>query len=360
MPPVTASLTDDLPSARGHRSIAHLRDHWYVLCTTPELRNQPLKRTLMGGPLVLFRNSDGVAGALLDRCPHRNVPLSRGRVQGMELECGYHGWRFDVTGRCTTVPGLCGDPQDRARNVPSHAVREQDGYVWVWGEPDTEPTRDPFRPKTADLTGFTVVRRTVDFEATLHATIENALDVPHTAFLHRGLFRGGRDPLEIQAVVTRSPDGAQVEYLGEPRPPGIAAKILSPSGGIVTHFDRFWMPSITEVEYNIGTENHLVTTGICTPIDDFHTRIYAHVAFKMRIPGWLVKPVLLPMVMKIFDQDAWVLKEQTLASARWGGERYTSTELDLIGPQVWRLMRRSQQGRPVEADDWRKEITLRV
>ena len=360
MPPMTASPPNELRSAHGHRSIAHLKDHWYVLCTSRELRTRPLARTLMGMPLVLFRNADGVPGALLDRCPHRNVPLSKGSVEGAELQCGYHGWRFDTAGTCTTVPGLCGDPVDRARNVPSHAVKEQDGWVWVWGEPDSEPTRDPFHPKAAGLDGYTEVRRTVDFEATLHATIENALDVPHTAFLHRGLFRGGRDPVEIRAVVTRSPDGAQVQYLDEPRPPGLAAKLLSPSGGVVTHYDRFWMPSISEVEYNIGTENHLVTTGICTPVDDFHTRIFAHVAFKLRLPGWLVKPILQPLVMKIFKQDAWVLQEQTAASERWDGEVYTSTELDLMGPQVWRLMRRSQQGRAAEEDDWSKEVRLLV
>ncbi len=352
----------DLQSASGHRSIAHLRDHWYVLCTSAELRRKPLSRTLMGVPIVLFRDGDGSAGALLDRCPHRNVPLSLGQVEAGELECGYHGWRFDGRGTCTKVPGLCGEgPDDRTRRVPSHAVREQDGWVWVWGEPDAEPTRDPFRPKVADRKGYTIVRRVVDFEATLHATIENALDVPHTAFLHRGLFRGGREPVEIRAVVTRSADGAQVEFIGEPRPEGFAARLLSPSGGVVTHFDRFWMPSISEVEYNIGDENHIVTTGICTPVDDFHTRIFAHVAFKMRIPGWLVKPVLQPIAMKIFEQDAWILKEQTEASHRWGGERYASTELDLIGPQVWRLLRRNQQGRDVEPDDgWRREVTLRV
>ena len=86
MRPMTASPPNELRSAHGHRSVAHLKDHWYVLCTSSELRTRPLARTLMGTPLVLFRNANGEPGALLDRCPHRNVPLSMGSVEGAELQ----------------------------------------------------------------------------------------------------------------------------------------------------------------------------------------------------------------------------------------------------------------------------------
>ena len=75
--------------------------------------------------------------------------------------------------------------------------------------------------------------------AGLHAALENTLDVPHTAFLHGGLFRGGRPPVDIEVVVRHTADGVEAEYLGEPRPPGLAGRILAPEGGVVTHVDRF-------------------------------------------------------------------------------------------------------------------------
>ncbi len=360
-PPAAAgALVPAAAAAGGHLSVAWLRKHWYVLCESKELRTRPLKRFLMGTPLVLFRDSSGKPGALLDRCPHRNVPLSLGQVVGEQLECAYHGWTFDTEGRCGAVPGLCGEADGAARRVPAYAAMEQDGYVWVYATADEVPENEPYRLRTFGEKGYTTVRRTVEFEASLHASIENALDVPHTAFLHRGLFRGGREPVEITAVVTRSPTSAQVEFLGEPRPPGLAARLLSPSGGIVTHFDRFYLPSIAEVEYRIGDENHIVTTSLCTPVGPFLTRIFATVSLRMRLPGWLVKPFVFPLAMKIFKQDAWILKEQTEALERFGGERFSSTEIDLIGGQVWRLLRREEQGRRPEPDDWRKEIRLRV
>jgi phenylpropionate dioxygenase-like ring-hydroxylating dioxygenase large terminal subunit len=316
---------------------------------------------LYGKPLVLFRDGEGRVGALVDRCPHRNTPLSLGRVEQGRLQCAYHGWQFDRGGVCRTVPGLCAEAEDPARDAVAHAVREEDGFVWVWGEPGVEPVAEPPRLGLGTRPGYSNIRQSVVFDATVHATIENALDVPHTAFLHRGLFRGRRDPIEIQAVVTRSPSSVQVEFLGEPRPPGLLARILSPSGGIVTHFDRFLMPSVAQVEYRLGDENHLLITGYCTPIDSNRTAVFSSVDFALRIPHWLIRPFVVPIAMRVFAQDAWVLKAQTETVQRFGGEHFTSTPIDLIGAQVWRLMRRAEQGRLPEPDPgWRREVPLQV
>ena len=209
------------PETKGHVSVARLGRFWYVACQSTDLGKKPLARSVLGVPLVLFREKGGQAAALLDRCPHRNVPLSLGRVaRGGHLECAYHGWQFDGGGRCVHVPGLLGT-EGRERRAPSAAVREQDGLVWVYGELDCEPEGEPFALPLAGRGAARVVRE-VEAEASLHATLENALDVPHTAFLHRGLFRGGK-PREISATVRRFADRAEVQYDGEPRPNSIAA-----------------------------------------------------------------------------------------------------------------------------------------
>jgi phenylpropionate dioxygenase-like ring-hydroxylating dioxygenase large terminal subunit len=128
----------------GRLSVVHLPDHWYVACLSRELGRKPLARTVLGTPLALFRASAGVGGggepvALLDRCPHRNAPLSLGRLRDGLLECRYHGWRFDGEGRCRAVPGLCAEPDRPARRAPAYAVVEQDGFVWVFPGAAAEP-----------------------------------------------------------------------------------------------------------------------------------------------------------------------------------------------------------------------------
>jgi len=349
------------PSTKGHVSVARLTRGWYVACQSSALGERPRAATVLGIPMVLFRARGGRAAALLDRCAHRNAPLSLGRVRRTGcLECAYHGWQFDAAGVCQVVPGLCENGEDRGRRVPSYTTAEQDGFVWVYATADVEPDAEPFRMPLPSEGGYVRVVREVEAEATLHATLENALDVPHTAYLHRGLFRGGeKNPVRV--VVRRWRDRVEAEYLDEPRPGGIAGRILSPSGGVVVHYDRFFLPSIAQVEYRLGTENHFLVTSACTPVGDFHTRLFAVVSFRTRFPGWLVKRLLEPFALRIFGQDAAMLKAQTQNVLRFGGEQYVSTEIDLLGPHIWRLLRQAERGELAADGDGptvEREVTL--
>ena len=86
-------------------SLETLRRHWWVAGTSAELARRPIARTILGTPLVLFRTA-GKAAALLDRCPHRNAPLSHGKIVEGLIECPYHGWAFDGAGECRRIPGM--------------------------------------------------------------------------------------------------------------------------------------------------------------------------------------------------------------------------------------------------------------
>jgi phenylpropionate dioxygenase-like ring-hydroxylating dioxygenase large terminal subunit len=330
------------PETKGHVSVARLARFWYVACQSTELKDRPLARSVLGVPFVFFRGQDGHAAALLDRCPHRNVPLSLGRVvAGGRLECAYHGWQFDGGGRCVHIPGLLSN-EGKERRAVAVAVREQDGFVWVFPELDGQPDSEPFSLPAAAADYARVVRE-VATEATLHATVENALDVPHTAFLHRGLFRGGKQS-EITATLRRSGDRVELQYEGEPRPSGVAGRVLSPGGGTVEHWDRFILPSIAQVEYRLGRDLHFLVTSLCTPETDFRTRMWAVVQFKTRFPARAVALVLEPFVVRIFDQDARILRAQSDNIRRFGGEQYQSTELDFLGPHIWRLLKQAESG----------------
>ncbi|HEX2385528.1 MAG TPA: aromatic ring-hydroxylating dioxygenase subunit alpha [Candidatus Binatia bacterium] len=342
----------------GKFSIARVARAWYVACASGELGEKPLARTILNTPLVLFRGLDNKPAALLDRCAHRNAPLSLGNTLQGELQCAYHGWRYDSSGVCVGVPGLVGDAEKNVRAVPRFPARDQDGYVWVYTAADEEPTAGPFRLPAASG-GYTEVRRSVEVSSTLHAALENALDVPHTAFLHQGLFRGTGRTSRIRVRVTRTTDRVEAEYVGEPRPEGLVGKILSPSGGIVTHFDRFILPSIAQVEYRLGAENHFLITTLCTPVDDFRTRLYAAILFRTRFPGWLVRLLIEPIARRIFSQDAAMLRRQAETARRFGGEHYSSTEVDVLGLQIWLLLKRAEQGE-APAEDWLREFEMEV
>ncbi|MFP5320127.1 MAG: Rieske 2Fe-2S domain-containing protein [Acidimicrobiia bacterium] len=314
---------------------------WHVACLSSELRAKPLARTVAGTPLVLFRDGTGRPASLLDRCPHRNVPLSCGTVRAGQLECCYHGWRFDGEGTCRLVPGLTSDADRRARRATTYPAAEQDGFVWVAATPDDGPP--PFRFPHVDDAAYTTVRRSAVLEAGLHACLENTLDVPHTAFLHGGLFRGGREPVEIEVVVRHIHGGVEAEYLGEPRPEGVAGRLLAPEGGIVTHVDRFLLPSVAQVEYRLG-DNHLLVTSAFTPVGEHQTLLHSAVTFSLRLPHAAVKAAVLPVANRILNQDARILKLQSESVRRFGGEHFVSTELDVLGQHIRKLLRMAERG----------------
>ena len=85
---------------------------WQLVALSREVKAKPLARVLAKTPIVLFR-AGGRAVAFEDRCPHRNYPLSLGRVEGQTLQCAYHGWRFNADGGCVEAPGCTlGDGED--------------------------------------------------------------------------------------------------------------------------------------------------------------------------------------------------------------------------------------------------------
>ena len=327
----------------GRYSVAFPRRWWYPTCRSSELTRRPRAVTLMDLPLVLFRDGGGRARALTDRCPHRNAPLSLGTVHTDGcLECAYHGWRFDGDGRCRAVPGrTTGDAAAPVRDAPAHATREQDGFVWVWGDGAVPPAGDPFALPELTGRGAGEVVFPCDLDCTLHAALENSLDVPHTAFLHRGLFRGG-EPTEIVAVRDEVPGGVEVQYLGEPI--GFGPVRRRPGSGLTfDHWDRFFLPSIAQIEYRVPGWLRIVNTILHLPLSPFRTRAWFVVRFWTRAPASVVRPVVLARGRQILRQDARILAAQSENVRRFGGERYASTDLDLIGNAIWLLLRRAVQ-----------------
>lgn len=339
-------MNEPRPASRALSALTpKLTKAWYVACMSSELRNKPLARRIWDLPIVVFRGADGRVGAFVDRCPHRSVPLSFGSVVGNTLQCGYHGWRFETDGRCTTVPALVGEPDHPARCAVALQVREQQGFVWVWADVGSPPEGEPFHFRVADAPGYLTVRREVAAPGTLHSVLENALDVPHTAFLHGGLFRtDGGTRREITCVVTRSHDRVECEYVGEGRPEGLAARLLAPGGGDIQHWDRFILPSVTEVEYRLGEDIHVVLNGACTPVSAFDTKMYAVVCVRSRIPTWLLRPLIQPLALRIFAQDAEVLALQTETMQAFDDATFVSTELDVLGTHILRILRRAARG----------------
>ena len=347
-------MTKQLRSRNESSAGVDFAPGWYIVGSSNDLSSKPRPVSLSGLPLVTFRDSAGQSVALLDRCSHRNAPLSAGRVVQGNIQCHYHGWQFDGAGACKAVPGLCGEPDHPARRVPSFACRESQGWVWVYSEPDVEPGFGPYEIPCADQTGYLTIREHLEMPGPLHAVAENALDVPHTAFVHAGLFRKNKDRRPIEVVIRAIDGGVEAEFIGEERPKGLIGRILAPQGGEVFHWDRFVLPCIAQVEYRLSEQSHIITTAALTPRSDKLTDLFATVAVKVPVPNALLRTLFKPVAMRILRQDKEILRRQTEQVEHFGGEEFASTEIDVLGLRIKKLLREAAAGRPSTPQEERR------
>jgi vanillate O-demethylase monooxygenase subunit len=163
--------------------LEYLRNAWYGAGSTAEIGRKPLRRVLLGEPVVLYRREDGAPVALADRCPHRFAPLSRGRLVGDDLQCGYHGLRFDAAGACTHNPH--GGAIPRQARVRSFPLLERHGFVWIWmGEADDKPELLPDLAPFGRHDGYATVDGYLRIAANYQLITDNLLDLSHVEFLH--------------------------------------------------------------------------------------------------------------------------------------------------------------------------------
>lgn len=229
--------------------------HWHAVALSRQVRREPRRIWFQNMPVVLFRNADGVQ-ALHDRCPHRFAALSDGRLVEGDVECTYHGWRFDGTGRCTALPGHLGDlPRVRVKRF---AVAEVDGVIFI---ADGQPDAPPYTHCAAGQD--VIVRRVVSSTAsTLLDTAENILDATHTHYTHKGILRGlNSRRYTVDVAITGGTGWVEACYTGEDKQQGMVSKLLE--GQRSRTVGRFKAPGIAELEYwgpdglNLATTFHL-------------------------------------------------------------------------------------------------------
>jgi len=217
--------------------------------------------------------------------------------------------------------------------------------MWVYSEAGVDPDSEPYEIPFADHPGYLTIRERLEMPGPLEAVAENALDVPHTAFVHAGLFRKNKDRKVIEVVIRALDGGAEAQFIGEQRPEGLAGRLLAPQGGEVLHWDRFLLPCIAQVEYRLGDRSHIVATTALTPRTPNVTDLFATVAVKAPIPKAILRTVVKPVAMRILRQDMEILRRQTEQVERFGGEEFASTEIDVLGLRIKKLLREASSGK---------------
>jgi vanillate O-demethylase monooxygenase subunit len=251
-----------------------IRNAWYAVALSHEIKAQLLGRTVIKERIVLYRTTDGTVAALEDRCIHRQVPLSKGRLHGDLVECWYHGLRYNPLGQCVHIPSQPEIP--RRACVRTFPVVEKYGFVWVWMG-DRERCDEALIPDHSVCTSpeFAGEMTYFHINTDYRLAIDNLLDLTHLAFVHL-------KTIKSEAIAVTAPkievngDRVIVRRLlqNEPTPP-LLKKMMK-----LDYIDRvqqviFWPVGNTRVETfahppdqpNAGTLR-LFTTSMFTPESD--------------------------------------------------------------------------------------------
>jgi vanillate O-demethylase monooxygenase subunit len=218
------------------------RDHWYVIASSEEVGRDLLARTVCGEHLVLFRTEAGEPIAMHDRCSHRGYPLSAGALVGDEVQCGYHGLRFDSCGTCTWAPG-----QERIPSRADITVRplvEQGSWIWAWmGDPAApDHAALPSTPWFTDE-GWASVHGMEPLPARYGLLVDNLLDLSHETFLHAGFI--GTPEVAETPISTQVDEAAGVVFVSRHMEAVECPPFYSETTGLSTPIDR-WQ----DIEYH--------------------------------------------------------------------------------------------------------------
>lgn len=188
------------------------RQYWLPALLSRELPEPdcaPVRVKLLGEDFVAFRDSNGKVGIVEPRCPHRGANLFFGRNEECGLRCAYHGWKFDVAGRCVDVPTVT--PGIAERLKPRAAIRaletaEAGDIVWAWFA-DGEPPALPDFEFAAVPPNHRFVSKKLQ-QCNWAQACEGGLDTAHFSYLHAGMSEGEKVGLHLAGVPRAQRNGS--------------------------------------------------------------------------------------------------------------------------------------------------------
>lgn len=233
----------------------------------------PVRLRILGEELIAFRDSDGEIGLVQAHCPHRLAPLFFGRNEEGGIRCAYHGWKFDVRGRCLETPNVPPGAPDIRRNVGilAYPTHETSGVVWVYMGP--EASRPPFpRLEYSQLPASQVYASRWLQRTNWSQGLEGEIDSSHISWLHRDFDRTSTKQRAAGSQVSADPaphiELRQTEY------GMVYGARREHEGKYLWRVTQFLLPMYSLIP---RTPGEFVSGGgrAWVPIDDSHTTVFS-------------------------------------------------------------------------------------
>lgn len=285
-------------------------NQWYAVLESDEVpAGKAVSALRMGEKLVFWRDAPGKVACLHDRCPHRGVSLSLGRVQGECVECPFHGFQFDASGSCRLVPANGRNAsQARQIRVASYPTYEIDGLIFIWWG---EPKEMLFPPRYFDnLSGMVYATSRVLWNAHYSRAIENQLDVAHLPFVHATTIgRGAGAVVDGPYLEWESQDKFRLYFMNrqdDGRPPLRPEEVSRPN-------KPFWLEFIFPNLWQNHLGEQVRVTLAFAPVDDEHTLMYLRFYqgfLRLPVVSKWVAQMSMPFNLRVLRQDQRVVETQ--------------------------------------------------
>lgn len=227
-----------------------LRNKWYLICPSKDLKHKIMPQKILGEDLLLFRTKSGNAVALEDRCCHRNVKLSLGYLNDENIVCGYHGWEYDCKGSCVLIPSQLPDTKIPPKaEIKKYPVREFNKWIWVFmGDEETSKSADP--PNIPEMNEWDYTYKAHVFEADLEAAAESLIDPYHIRYTHKDSIKqllGQIDEFPADFRINILEDGIEGKYI-RANTANLSEKMYFGNKPELEIYYRFYYPNISRLE----------------------------------------------------------------------------------------------------------------
>lgn len=254
------------------------RRFWLPALLSSELAmsdGPPRRLRILGEDLVAFRDSEGRVGIMAAYCPHKLAPLYFGRNEESGLRCIYHGWKFDVNGRCMEIPNVPSDYNLEALQqkaaIAAYPTREAGGLIWVYmGPREREPQLPGFEWASVPLNQIHTSRW---LQRTNWAQgMEGEIDSSHVSWLHRDFDKSIKRPVNLTADIPATTRDPAPTLTVKETPYGLVygARRKDDSGDYLWRVTQFYVPMYSMIPNNTSPRSGRAWV----PIDDYNVMVF--------------------------------------------------------------------------------------
>ena len=266
------------PTPLRDQAEAALRHSWFPVARSADVAGKPVQAVLLGEKLAVYRGADNRARVTANRCPHRGGSLGHGAVEGNDIACPYHGWRFSGdAGKCSYVPSLADQSKIPPRaGVKTYLAVERFGHVWTCLD---DPVTELYAPSSWDRLDLVwLAADPIPSPTGVGVAIENFRDVAHFPFVHKVSM--GPTPEVVEPLQVRR-DGLDI-YMD--RPLNASTGDWAAQGNCMMHY-HCAAPGFASITYDYEKLGKRIVAGFPSPISYDQVLIFWGVANERTFGG---------------------------------------------------------------------------